>query len=297
MLASSAFALKPIQKDSLITEVSNNLVYIIHKVQPGQTFYSLINKYNASVSEVTALNPALKNTVAINVGQVLKFPMIKNGKHVSSWAYNKEKNLVNNKVNPTPKPIIEPKKEAVQAIGTSKPESSSADKGKLHLIKAGDTIFSIAKFYDINISDLVEANGISDNKIKIGGTLIVDKEAIIKELKTLEKTKTPAFELRTIGQKVTEQGIAEVINTNNRTTKYLALYRKAKVGSIIKVTNEANGASITARVVANLNAVGPDQETMLKLSPYAFYKLGPKDSKIRAKVEFYVPAAKQAATK
>ena len=51
------------------------------------------------------------------------------------------------------------------------------------------------------------------------------------------------------------------------------------------------------RVVANLNAVGPDQETMLKLSPYAFYKLGPKDSKIRAKVEFYVPAAKQAASK
>jgi hypothetical protein len=73
----------------------------------------------------------------------------------------------------------------------------------------------------------------------------------------------------------------------------LALHRTAKIGSNIKVTNEATGISITAKVVANLSQKGPDENIMLKLSPYAFYKLRPKDSKMRATVEYYLPSKKK----
>jgi LysM repeat protein len=270
-------------KDTLYTEVINNIVYILHKVEPGQTLYSLVNKYDCTVAEVSNINPSLKTEVGIKVGQTLKFPMIKNGKHVSAAAYwaIRKKAWTNNAANT-----------AVKAKTAAKENTS---KTRFHPIKAGETLFSISRLYDLDISYLVEANNISDNKIKVGEKLLVDKSEIEKIIKDLEKTTEPVLTLTQVGIKVSEAGIAEVINTSNRTTKYLALHRTAKVGSNIKVTNEATGISITAKVVANLSKKGHDENVMIKLSPYAFYKLRPKDSKMRATAEYYVPSRKKSA--
>ncbi|WP_255067371.1 LysM peptidoglycan-binding domain-containing protein [Lacihabitans sp. LS3-19] len=246
--------------------MSNNLVYIIHKVEAGQTLYSLVNKYNCSVLEVSELNPSLKSGVGIKIGQTLKFPMIKNGKHVSAWAF------------------YNAKKKSIEI---------PAQEFKTHIVKAGETIFSIAKLYDLDISYLVEANNISDNIIKIGGKLIVDKTELERRVKSNEKKTSPVLIVSPIGVRMQETGVAEVINTSNRTSKYLAMHRTAPVGSNIKITNEANGITIIARVVGNLGLVGPDENIMLKLSPYAFYKLRPKDTTLRATVEYYLPNAKK----
>ncbi len=271
------------QKDTLSTEVINNIVYLVHKVEPGQTLYSLVNKYNCSVAEVSNVNPSLQSDVAIKVGQTLKFPMIRNGKHVSAWAYQAglKKTTPPKQTNTT---IPQAKTSATATAQTN---------AKLHVIKAGETIFSISKLYDLDISYLVEANNISDNKIRIGDKLLVDKVEIEKISAALEKKTTPVLVMAPVGIKMQETGVAEVINTSNRTTKYLALHRTAKVGSNIKVTNEATGVTITAKVVANLSQRGPDENIMLKLSPYAFYKLRPRDSKMRATVEYYLPATKK----
>ncbi len=270
-------------KDSIYTEVIKNMVYILHKVEHGQTLYSLVNKYECTVAEVSNVNPSLKTEIGIKVGQVLKFPMIKNGKHVSAsayWAMRKKAWASKNAPSKTTK--------------TKTAAKEKASKGPYHDIKAGETIFSISRLYDLDISYLVEANNISDNKIKVGEKLLVDKNDIEKIVADLEKKTEPVLVLAPIGRKVSEEGIAEVINTSNKTTKYLALHRTAKVGSIIMVTNEATGISITAKVVANLSKKGHDENVMIKLSPYAFYKLRPKDSKMRATVEYYVPFRRKA---
>lgn len=273
------------QKDSLNVEIINNLVYTLHVVEPGQTLYSLLNKYNCNISEVASVNPSLKSNVTIKIGETLKFPMIKNGKQVSAWAYKnslkKSETSKDNLNTTTPAPKSEVPKSNV----------------KFHLIKPGDTIFSISKLYDLDISYLVEANNINDNKIRIGDKLIIDKVDLEKIVLALKKKESPALEIETVGLKMHETGVAEVINTSNRTNKYLALHRTAKVGSIIKVTNEATGVSITARVIGNLNEKGPDENIMLKLSPFAFYKLRPRDSRLRATIEYYVPATRKTMVK
>ncbi|MCP9765366.1 LysM peptidoglycan-binding domain-containing protein [Lacihabitans soyangensis] len=276
-----AFGQNP-QKDTLNTEIINNIVYILHKVEPGQTLYSLVNKYNCSVAEVSNINPTLKSDVAIKVGQTLKFPMIRNGKHVSAWAYQ-----AGLKKSTLAKPTKNSENQTKTAQATSQPS------GKFHIIKAGETIFSISKLYELDISYLVEANNISDNKIKVGDKLLIDKVEIEKISTALEKKMAQTLVVEPVGIKMSETGVAEVINTSNRTTKYLALHRTAKVGSNIKVTNEATGVTITAKVVANLSQKGPDENIMLKLSPYAFYKLRPRDSKMRATVEYYLPATRK----
>lgn len=242
--------------------IKNNIVFIKHKVLAGETLYSLINRFEAKTSEVFALNSDLKENSTIKTGQELIFPMMKNGKHVSFDSYNKNQKSV--KSNPNNK------------------------KDKWHEVKAGDTIFSIAREYDLDISYLVEANNISDNLIKIGQKLMIDKLEIEKIGKKLEEeSKKEILEVKPIGIKHKEVGVAEVISTGNRTTKNLVMHRTAPIGTIITITNEANGNFINARVVGNLKKVGADQEIMIKLSPYAYYKLRPKDSKIRASIEYF----------
>lgn len=281
-LPNFCFAKAP-KQDSLDVEIVNNIVYVLHKVQPGQTLYSLLNKYNCTVAEASTLNPSLKTDVAIKVGETLKFPLIKNGKHVSAWAYNKGlKKSTTTKAKTT-------KSESQPKLATTEKKSD----GRFHIIKTGETIFSISKLYDLDIAYLVEANNIFDNKIKIGDKLLVDKTELEKVMEALEKKKAPALKIKPIGIKMLETGVAEVINTSNRTNKYLALHRTAKVGSNIKVTNEATGITITAKVVGNLSEKGPDENIMLKLSPYAFYQLRPRDSKVRASVEYYLPVARK----
>jgi LysM repeat protein len=270
------------QKDTLNTEVIDNIVYILHKVEPGQTLYSLVNKFKCTVAEVAKINPTLKSDVTIKIGQTLKFPMIRNGKHVSAWAYQAS---LKKSTPAKPNNTLKYQSKTIQQI--------NQPKSKFHVIKTGETIFSISKLYDLDISYLVEANSISDNKIRIGDKLLIDKIEIEKISTALEKKMTQTLVVEPIGIKMEETGVAEVINTSNRTTKYLALHRTAKVGSNIKVTNEATGLTITAKVVANLNQKGPDENIMLKLSPYAFYKLRPRDSKMRATVEYYLPTTRK----
>ena len=46
-----------------------------------------------------------------------------------------------------------------------------------HKVGSGDTLYSIAKTYDMSVSELLAANGLNDNNIKVGQTLVVGKAA------------------------------------------------------------------------------------------------------------------------
>lgn len=219
--------------------------FILHKVAPKETLYSLVKRYNTNFATVETLNPTLANGNSdIKVGQTIKFP---------------------------------------KNTAVSTPTKSST----VHVVKANETVFSISKLYNVDISNLVEANKITDNTIKIGQKLIVDGATLVDLA-----SKAPGDEelrLKPVGKSIKETGIAEVIKTPNKSTKYLALHRTAPIGTNIKVTNDATGHTIVAKVIGNLNEKGPDENIMIKLSPYAYYQLRPKDSRLRATVEFYLP--------
>lgn len=270
IFSKNAFAFNLQKTDSTRTGIFNNLVCVIHKVSSGETFYGLIKKYNCTIADAFSLNPSLNNLTTIKIGQDLKFPLKRNGKTIEGKVQKKEIITKGNDVD-------------------SNKRKALAKKSNLHIVLVCETIYSISKLYELEMIDLVEANRITGNKISIGQNLIVDKNEIIKLLngnaskipKEYQFTPTPK------GKIVSEQGVAEVINTTNRSRNYLALHKTAPIGTIIKVTNEATGASINAKVVGKINAKGPDQELLVKLSPFAFYQLKPKDSKIRAKVDFF----------
>jgi LysM repeat protein len=231
----------------------NEPTYLLHKVAPKETLYSLVKRYNTNFATVETLNPSLANGNSdIKIGELLKFPK-------------------NN-------------------TATSRPVSSTPAKTRstVHVVKANETVFSISKQYNVDISNLVEANKITDNAIKVGQKLIVDGATLVDMA-----SKAPREEelrLKPLGKNMRETGIAEIIKTPNKSTKYLALHRHAPTGTNIKITNEATGHTIVAKVIGSLSEKGPDENIMIKLSPYAYYQLRPKDNRLRATVEYYLPA-------
>lgn len=232
----------------------NEGAFILHKVAPKETLYSLVKKYNTNFATVETLNPSLANGNSdIKVGQVVKFP----------------KNT----------PVTPGKKTEVAA--------SPKPAGTVHTVKPNETVFSISRMYNVDISNLVEANKITSNTIRVGEKLIVDGATIATIAATTHREEE--LRLKPTGKNMKETGIAEVINTPNKSSKYLALHRKAPIGSNIKITNEATGHTIVAKVIGNLNERGPDENIMIKLSPYAYYQLRPKDARLRATVEYYLP--------
>lgn len=233
--------------------------FILHKVAPKETLYSLVKKYNTNFATVETLNPSLANGNSdIKVGQVVKFPK-------------------NSPLTGGPAPV----EKKTETASTSKPAST------VHTVRPNETVFSISRMYNVDISNLVEANNITSNTIRVGEKLIVDGSTLANIAATTRGEEE--LRLKPTGKSMRETGIAEIINTPNKSSKYLALHRKAPVGSNIKITNEATGHTIVAKVIGNLNEKGPDENIMIKLSPYAYYQLRPKDARLRATVEYYLP--------
>ncbi len=236
--------------------------FILHTVAPKETLYSLVKKYNTNFATLETLNPGFASGNSdIKVGQVIKFP----------------KN--------TPAPVVSTAPKNTPAPTTI--EKTPTTLTTIHVVKPNETVFSISRLYNVDISNLVEANNITSNAIRIDDRLIVDGTTIAHIAATTYRE--AELRLRPTGKNMKETGLAEVINTPNKSTKYLALHRTAPVGSHIKITNEATGHTIVAKVIGKLSEKGPDENIMIKLSPYAYYQLRPKDVRLRATVEYYLP--------
>ena len=61
-----------------------------------------------------------------------------------------------------------------------------------HLVKKGETIFAIAKLYQVSKGDIVSANGLANQDIKIGQTLRIDNTATLITQTEVAKLKTRA---------------------------------------------------------------------------------------------------------
>lgn len=95
--------------------------------------------------------------------------------------------------------------------------------------------------------------------------------------------------LPTRGRRVSDLGLAEVIEGNDDSGKYLALHRSAPVGTLVQVRNDVNNQSIWVKVIGRLPDTGVNDRILIKLAPRAFAKLSPTDRRFRAEVSYIIP--------
>lgn len=122
-------------------EIQPKTNYVRHKVKKGQTFATIARKYGTSVSTLRKTNH-LSKRASLKSGQVLLIPvnktaLVKKGKNKGAKEVSEDKNI------------------------------------QRYKIKRGDTLASLAKRFDVSVSDLKKMNNIRGSKLKTGTTIKV----------------------------------------------------------------------------------------------------------------------------
>jgi LysM repeat protein len=301
-IAFSSFSTE-VAKDSVGLKKEGGKSYVLFKVEPKQTLFSIVKRYGSSVAEFKAANPGVSESV--NVGQTIKIPY--KGVTMASVP-------VAPKYTPTTPPVtapITPPTESVKMVS--------------HVVEGGQGLYAVATKYKVTMADLRKWNNLTSDQLAAGQVLIVDareyerakkagdlpaKGEVVKvedtnmgnntsgsvvvqkpveepasgEVKTSSETSKTSSGYR----KTVETGLAELIDVEDKSGKYLALHRSAPVGTLVNVKNSSNGQSIWVKVIGKLPDIGSDR-VIIKLSPRAFEKLNPSDKRIRAEISYMTP--------
>ncbi len=146
----TAFAAPP---DSTGTERRDGRVYVLHRVDRGQTLYSILRRYGSSLSEYQAANPDLGET--IRPEQLLRVP------------YHRAQAGVE-----PPKPVAKSETASPEIRPVSRPQASSApqpasmpvvvSRPVTHEVRGGETLYSISRRYGLAVADVKRWNNLPD---------------------------------------------------------------------------------------------------------------------------------------
>ena len=107
----------------------------VHTVQPGQTLYSIAQRYGVTVPEITAANPSLNPNV-IHAGNQLVIPLPGQ-----------------------PAPAAQP--------------PASATREVRHTVAAGEFLSEISVRYDVSLAEIIRRNSITDPDLVYPGTVLI----------------------------------------------------------------------------------------------------------------------------
>jgi len=290
MLTFSSFS-NGIVKDSIGIKREAGKTFILYKVESKQTLFSIVKRYSSSVAEFKAINPGIPE--GINVGQILKIPY---------------KGIVKNSA-PVAIPV------------TVNPPTETAKVVSHVVVESGQGLYSIATKHKVSMTDLRKWNNLITDQLINGQVLIVDEHEYERAKKagdlpakgevvktedfptTNTTTQKPsndpveASEAKALSEtsktgsgykKIIETGLAELIDVEDKSGKYLGLHRSAPIGTLVNIKNSSNGQSIWVKIVGKLPDIGSDK-VIIKLSPRAFEKLNPSDKRIRAEISYMTP--------
>jgi len=127
-----------------------------HTVQPQETIYSLTKKYNITAEELQRANPELAE--GLKAGQLLNIP---SGQEV--------------KTDPEPQ---------------NKPQVITKESYREHVVEKKETLYSIAKLYGVEISDILKANPAVTGELKKNDVLRIPLPGAEKS-ETIPSDKVP----------------------------------------------------------------------------------------------------------
>lgn len=164
---------------------------IEHKIQKGETAYFIAQKYKVSVDEIYKLNPESQNGIKDN--QIIKIPVHasekpKSDQQITHIVAEKETLYgLSKKYKVSQEAILEANKETLanglqvgqqliipqNTLNDSKTEKASVSK-TTHLVLAKESLFSIARQYNVSVQDLENLNkDILINGLQIGQTISI----------------------------------------------------------------------------------------------------------------------------
>lgn len=258
--------------DSLGLKKENNKTFLLFKVGPKQSLFSILKRYNLSLNEFKSANTDVQ--IPVKTGEIVYIPL----------HYLEESN-------PAPKVIEE------------KVAETTVKAAEIHIVAPKQGLLSVANMHKVTMAELRKWNNLTSDRLQEGQRLIVSdpasstssiavdkssllpaKAAIVPATTSIEET-TPVKEKgpEDIKKKI-ETGIAELIDVPDNSGKFLALHRSAPIGTLVLVKNLTNNQSIWVKVIGRLP--NGDSKVIIKLSPKAFEKLNAVDKRVRAEISY-----------
>lgn len=128
--------------------------YYMHTVEKGQTLYAISKLYQCDINEILSANPGSDN--GLKEGQTLRIPTSKN---------------------------------ATSSKG--KTEVRNGEEVIIHIVEKRETLFAIARKYNVDVNKIIAANPGSEDKLSKGQELIIPtgiKKEPINETKKVQHT-------------------------------------------------------------------------------------------------------------
>ncbi|MEY4525563.1 MAG: hypothetical protein RIR57_933 [Bacteroidota bacterium] len=266
-------AAKATTLDSLGLKKENNKTFLLFKVGPKQSLFSILKRYNLSLTEFKSANADIE--IPVKTGEILYIPL----------HYLEESN-------PAPKVVEEKVADATK-------------EAEIHIVAPKQGLLSVANMHKVTMAELRKWNNLTSDRLQEGqrlivsdpsgtkSTIAVDKASLLPAKTTAAATapaaapvaEAPAKEKgpEDIKKKI-ETGIAELIDVPDNSGKFLALHRTAPIGTLVLVKNLTNNQSIWVKVIGRLP--GGDSKVIIKLSPKAFEKLNAVDKRVRAEISY-----------
>jgi membrane-bound lytic murein transglycosylase D len=161
-----------VAKGYLATEAAGGN-FILHKVRPGETVSELSRRYSVPVHLLAAWND-ISDISRIRAGQQLVFYVQSSGNRVAAISSNSVE-----------KKQFRPERRKDVAKGDKKPQQvpvmhaavrddlQSENSGHYYLVKEGDSLWKIAREFDLDSKQLKQLNGLKTNAIHPGDRLLV----------------------------------------------------------------------------------------------------------------------------
>lgn len=288
LLAITAYSMP---QDSIGTKTIDGQLYILHKVSKGEGVYGISKKYGVTASAIYESNEGSEQNILID--QVLlipkgkatastvkvantsttkiekKYHTVSKGQTLSSIArkYNTSvseikslNNLSSDNIMLGQKLIVEETK-----IAVSTPKPKLAEPKPVEAVKEEVVIAKQTEKPNSNWSNAETISNSNQKNVVVPNTAEVTAEV---EKNQSVKTKYSTDD----GDEISEKGLA-IISTDGELSqdRSFIMHPKAKVGTIVMITNPENNNTVFARVIANSKA---DNSGILKMSKSVASKLG-----------------------
>ncbi|MBT1704002.1 LysM peptidoglycan-binding domain-containing protein [Chryseosolibacter indicus] len=191
-----SFFSSPEEHDSIGVETINGKVFVIHRVEEKETLYAISRRYGASVDAILEYNSVAGS--GLEIGQLLKVPYTKKENKVLSSNTHKvapketlfsiakqygvslddlkqANNLTDNAL-VIGQDLIIPKRSSVNMPASYQQEQTSrGSNSTTHTVVQKETMYSIARQYNITVDQLRQWNNLEGNELKIGQVLSVSQ--------------------------------------------------------------------------------------------------------------------------
>lgn len=140
--------------------------FTVVRAEPGDTAYSLSRRHGVSARAIMAANN-LTNAEDVRAGQDVRIPP-------ASW----KRRAANT---PAPRRIEPPRTTQVTAPQPARTANTQAARTDAYVVRSGDTLYSIARRYDLTASDIARHNDMRTNDVlRVGHRLAIPAEGAVR---------------------------------------------------------------------------------------------------------------------